>query len=153
MKTLVVLYSRHNHTRMVGQEIAKKIGADIEEIQDTKDRSKLFGWFQGAFDEELRTPTKIKPTTKDVSRYDLVIIGTPIWDGIVPAVKAYLEQNKTKFRKVAFFITFGGSAENASFVMSKIVNKKPLATLELQDRKIVLKNAGKEISAFCENLK
>jgi flavodoxin len=153
MKTLIVYYSRHNHTRIVGQEIAKKLGAEVEEIQDTKDRMGLFGWFNSAFDEELRTPTKIKSHLKDPSKYDLIVIGTPIWDGIVPCVLEYLKQNKNKFKKVAFFITFGASAENASYLMSEILNKKPLAVLELQDRKIILKKADKEISEFCGKLK
>ena len=76
--------------------IAKFMNADLENIQDTKPRDHLLTWEQGAFDEELRTPTKIHPTKYDPEDYDLVIIGTPIWDGITPAVKAYLKNNKFK---------------------------------------------------------
>ena len=61
MKILVAYYSRHGHTGKVGKQIAKILRADVEEIKDVKDRGHLKNWLQGAFDEELRTPTKIMP--------------------------------------------------------------------------------------------
>lgn len=150
MKTLVVYYSRHGHTRKVAESIARALNAEKEEIVDKKDRKHLATWFLNAFDEELRTPTKIEKVEHNPKDFDLVVIGTPIWDGITPPVKKYLALNK--FNKVAFFITFGASAENAAYVMSKIVNKKPLAVLELQDREIRL-GAEKKIKEFCRTLK
>lgn len=152
-KVLVVYYSRHNHTKMACEAIAQKLGADVEEIHDTKKRDHLFGWFQGAFDEELRTPTTISPPTKHPKDYDLVILGTPIWDGVVPAVKAYATQYKKALKRVAFVITFGASAENASYVLSEILGTRSLATLELQDREIVRKEADAKIEAFIQKLK
>lgn len=149
MKMLVVYYSRHGHTRTVAKSVAKHLKADIEELIDMKDRSHLANWFTGAFDEELRIDTQIVEPT-DPSSYDLVIIGTPIWDGIVPPVRAYI--SKFKFKKVAFFITFGGMPEDAAYVMSQKVKKRPLAVLELQDREIEL-GAEKKIREFCRKLK
>ena len=153
MKILVAFYSRHGHTKKVGERIAKLLKADIEEISDTKDRSRLATWFISAFDEELRTPTRIKQISKDPSKYELVIIGTPIWDGIVPPVRAYLEMNKGKFKKLAFFSTFGASAEDAFYVMSEITGKKPTSTLEVQDRQIMVGEHEKRIKEFCREIK
>ncbi len=150
MKTLVAFYSRHGHTRIVGKRIARILGAEIEEIVDKKNRQGLATWFYNAFDEELRTPTKIEKVQHNPSDFDLVIVGTPIWDGISPAVKTYLSENK--FKKVAFFVTFGASAENAAYVMESIIKKKPLAILELQDRQIMA-GANKEIRTFCKGLR
>lgn len=141
MKTLVVYFSKHGHTKKVSDEIAKALKADVETLEDTKDRIHLASWFKNAFDEDLRTPTKIKTPKLNPSNYDLVVIGTPIWDGIVPPVKAYLEMFKGKFKKVAFFSTFGASAESAFYYMEKACGKTPIATLELQDRQI---NSGKD---------
>ena len=103
-KILVVFYSLKGHTKKVGSEVAKLLKADIEEIKDLKDRSRIISWQTSAFDEELRTPTRIQKSEKNTLDYDLVIIGTPIWEGIVPGVKEYLSRNK--FKKVAFFSTF-----------------------------------------------
>ena len=150
MKILVAFYSRHGNTKKVGEKIAKILKADIEEIRDLKDRSKLINWFESSFDEELRTTTKIFLTKNNSLDYNLVIIGTPIWSGVSPPVKAYLSKNK--FKKTAFFSTFGASAENAFYVMEKL-SKKPIATLEIQDRQIKLEEDEKFIKDFCKEIK
>jgi len=151
MKTLVIFYSMHEHTKKVARQIRRILHAKIEEVKDTKDRSNLKDWSQGAFDEELRTKTKIEETKYDPKEFDLVVIGTPIWDGVSPAIRAYLSQNK--FKKVAFFSTFGSAAEDASYKMSKLAKKKPLATLELQDRQIDNKEYKEKIIEFCKEIK
>ena len=150
MKTLVAYYSLQGHTEKTARMISKFMKADLEIIQDTKSRDHLKSWQGGAFDEELRTPTKILPTTYNPSDYDLVIIGTPIWDGITPAVKTYLKKNK--FKKTAFFITFAAAAEDAAYQMEKL-SKKPKAILELQDRQIQLGEHRKIIKNFCRKLR
>ena len=150
MKSLVAFYSLHGHTKVVGEKIAKKLGADIEVIKDKKDRHGLIGWFQSAFDEELKTQTKIEKPERKTTDYDLVVIGTPIWEGVVPPVKEYLQENK--FKKVAFFVTFHASAENAGYVMGKIAKTNPLAVLELQDRQIAVGEAKQKIKEFCDEI-
>ena len=150
MKILVAYYSRHGHTRKVGKRIADLLGAESEEIIDKKDRKHLATWFYSAFDEELRSPTKIEQIKNDPKDFDLVVIGTPIWDGVTPAVKRFLSEHD--FGKVAFFITFGASAENAAFIMGKMIKQKPSAVLELQDREIDM-GAEKKIRYFCDMIK
>ena len=150
MKILVTYYSRHGHTEKVAKIIAKYMRADLEIIKDTKNRDNLISWSKSSFDEQLKTPTIIQPITYDTKDYDLIIIGTPIWDGITPPVKSYLKKNK--FKKVAFFITFSAAAEDAAYQMEKI-SKKPKAVLELQDRQIDLKEHKKLIKDFCKKLK
>jgi len=151
MKILVVFYSRHGHTEKVAKKISKILKADLEKLKDTKDRSHLIGWAESSFDEELRTPTKIMPPKNNSLNYDLVIIGTQIWDGISPPVKAYLSKNK--FKKVAFFATFGAAAENAIYHMGKLTKKSPIASLEVQDRQIDLGEDKKLIKDFCNTIK
>jgi len=153
MKTLVVYFSKHGHTKKIGDDIAKALKADVEALEDTRDRTHLASWFKNAFDDGLKTPTKIKQPKMNPSSYDLVIIGTPIWDGIVPPVRAYLEMFKGKFKKVAFFSTFGASAENAFWHMEKACGKSPIATLELQDKQINSGNDGGRIGEFLGKLK
>ncbi len=151
MKILVTYYSRHGHTLTVAKKIAKQLDAEMEAIIDKKDRHSLKTWFLSAFNEELRTPTQIERVKNNPFDFDLVIIGTPIWDGITPPVRKYL--STYKFKKVAFFITFGASAEDAPYVMEKICQKKPVAILELQDREIMLGEADKKIKKFCQQIK
>lgn len=149
-KILVIYYSRHGHTRIVGKKIAKTLKVNIEEIIDLKDRSKIISWAESSFDDQIRKPTKIKKPINQSSDYDLVIVGTPIWDGVTPAVKAYLSQNK--FNKIAFFSTFGASEEDAFEVMAKLSKTEPIATLGLQDRQIILKEDDNLIKKFCKEI-
>jgi flavodoxin len=152
MKILVTFYTKFGHTLRVARKIVENFGAETEEIIDKKERRTLVSWFLSAFNEELRTPTEIEKVKNNPADFDLVIVGTPIWDGIAPAVRRYLRKYKNRFKKVAFFITFGASAEDAAYVMETIVKKKPVAVLELQDREILL-GADKKINQFCEEIK
>ena len=79
MKALVVYYSRSGVTRKVAQALAAALGAEIEEIVDTKDRSGAGGWLKAGADASLKRLTAIQPMTKDPAGYDLVVIGTPVW--------------------------------------------------------------------------
>ncbi|NCN07722.1 hypothetical protein GW933_03440 [Candidatus Falkowbacteria bacterium] len=151
MKILVAYYSLHGHTEQTAKMIAKFLRADLENIIDKKDRSHLTNWRLGAFDEDLRKATQIEESIKNAADYDLVVIGTPIWDGVVPAVKAYLAKNK--FKNVAFFLTFNAAAEDGALVMSQLAQKAPVAVLEIQDLQ-VKKLEGKElIKKFCKEIK
>jgi menaquinone-dependent protoporphyrinogen IX oxidase len=48
----------------------------------------------------------IKPTMYNPSDYDLVIIGPPIWTSRVSTpVRTYIEENKAKFKRAAYFCT------------------------------------------------
>jgi len=151
MKTLVVYYSHKGHTAKVGEEIAKHLGADIEKIEDKTDRSHLVNWALSAFDDDLTDPSNIAPAKYNSNDYDLVIIGTPIWDGITPAIKSYLTQNK--FKQVAFFITFNSAAQDAALVMSVLAKKKPVAVLEIQDLQIKKPEGVELIKKFCQEIK
>lgn len=149
-KILVSYYSKHGHTRIIGKKIAEILKADIEEIIDLKDRSEIISWAESSLDDQIRQPTKIKKPKNQSSEYDLVIIGTPIWDGVTPPVKAYLSQNK--FNETAFFATFGASEGDAFEVMAKLSRTKPVTTFGLQDRQIILKEDENLIDKFCKEI-
>ena len=151
MKALVVYYSRHGHTRMIGEKIARIMKADVEEIIDLTDRSKVISWAESAYHPDIRKPTDIKKPKKDPMDYDLVIIGTPIWDGVTPPVRKYLE-SFDKWPNIAFFATFGASEGDAFETMQKMT-KLPKAVLGLQDRELILGEDEKKVKKFCDMLK
>jgi len=65
MKTLVVCYSRTGTTRQVGTELAKILGADFEEIVDTRNRAGIMGWLHAGRDASRKQATDIGPVQKD----------------------------------------------------------------------------------------
>ena len=116
-KVLVVYYSQTSNTKAVAEEIATKLGADIEEIVAVKPYD---GDFQATIErcmqerEEGVTP-EIQPLTADVSQYDVIFIGYPVWFGTyAPPVAAFLNQVDLSGKKVVPFCTFGSGGLESS---------------------------------------
>ena len=102
MKTLVVFYSRAGNTKRIALEIQKNLKSDIDEIKSI-DRKGPWGFLMAGKDSVFseKVPISYK---KDPSKYNLAIIGTPVWTyTMAPAIRTYLLENKGKFKKVAFF--------------------------------------------------
>lgn len=151
MNILVVYYSRTGKTENLAEYIGENIGAEIGEIQDTKDRRGLIGWFKSLWDAIKEEETEIKFDT-DISGFDLVIVGTPVWAGNVsPAVRTFLN-DRVNNHDIAFFATYGSSSGNV-FQTMKNLSKEPQAVLGLgrkelgNEEKIV-----KEVDRFCKEL-
>ena len=150
MRILVAFYSRTGHTRKLGRRIAKELKADTDEIHDLTDRSGILGWLAAGRDAWKHNPTEIR-FRKNPEKYDLVIVGTPIWAATqAPATMVYLERHKIK--RVAFFCTYGGSAGKCFEDMQKD-SKKPAATLGLRDKEVESRESLAKIKKFCRKLK
>ncbi|MFH0860707.1 MAG: NAD(P)H-dependent oxidoreductase [Candidatus Altiarchaeota archaeon] len=155
MKTLVAYYSRTGNTRRVGQEIAKKLEADIEEIKPVRNRSTISTYIVGSFKSFLKKPEEIKATAKDARTYDLVIIGSPIWGGYMTGMmRSYIQQNSEKFKKVAFYVTCGGASSQKSLDdMGEAIGGKPEATLAVREKDLAKGEHIKLIKEFTDKLK
>jgi flavodoxin len=154
MKVLVAYYSRTGVTRLAAQEIARRVGADIDEITDTKPRGGVVGWVVAGKDALLKRPTQIKPVSKDPAAYELVIIGTPVWAfTMAPAIRTYIIKYRRAFRKVAFFCTMGGSGDARTFRhMTHLAGMTPAGTLALMERDVRSNRHGAQVEKFAEQL-
>jgi len=127
---LVVYYSRTGTTRKVAEYITKQLGADMEEIIDMKKRSGIWGFLIGGRDALMRKETKINEIKKDPSKYDLIIVGSPLWAGnMAPAIRTYLNKYKTDIKSMAFFATSGSSNPEKIFEEAKNLLDKELISL------------------------
>ena len=116
-KMLVLYYSQTSNTKGVAQEIATKLGADLEEIvpvelydgdfQATIERGKK-ELDEGVFPE-------IQPLKADVTQYDVIFLGYPIWFGTyAPPVITFLNQVDLSGKKLVPFCTFGSGGLESS---------------------------------------
>ena len=116
-KMLVLYYSQTSKTKGVAQEIATKLGADLEEIvpvelydgdfQATIERGKK-ELDEGIFPE-------IQPLNVDVTQYDVIFLGYPIWFGTyAPPVITFLNQVDLSGKKLVPFCTFGSGGLESS---------------------------------------
>jgi len=109
-KKLVVFYSRTGITRKVANAIASALECELEELIDKTNRQGVKGYLAGGRDALKKSLTEIEAIKKNITDYEMIIIGTPVWAGMpAPAVRTFLSQNKDKIKKVAFFCTMGGS--------------------------------------------
>ncbi|HWS48845.1 MAG TPA: hypothetical protein VN174_02255 [Candidatus Methanoperedens sp.] len=149
MKTLVVFYSRTGNTKKMGQLIAKKLDADLDEIIDNKNRKGILGFIFGGRDALREYLTDIS-FSKNPSNYDLVIVGTPVWAGSsTPAFRTYLTENKNIIKKAAVFVTSGGdTVAKTVTVFEKITGKNCLASVGWTNAEINQNNIDTKLNNF-----
>jgi flavodoxin len=129
-KVLVLYYSQTSNTKTVAQEIATRLGADIEEIVAV---TPYDGDFQATIsrcmqEREQGVRPEIKPLTADLANYDVVFLGYPIWFGTyAPPVAAFLEQVDLSGKKVVPFCTFGSGGLDSS--VKDLTEKQPKAEI------------------------
>ncbi len=155
MKTLVIFYSRTGTTKKVGEALAIKLGADMEEIKDTVNRSGAKGYLLSGRDAMRKMLTKLESQNKNASDYDLVVIGTPIWAwSMSTPIRTYITEHKNDFKNVAFFCTMGGSGDEGTFSeMTEIIGKKPISTLALKTIQVVKNEFSQELEMFSDSVK
>ncbi len=94
-KSLVVYYSRTGKTKLIAEILQKNLGADILEINDSKDRSGTWGYMKSAYDAFSHNHTPIEPEKLDLSPYSVIIIATPIWSwNISIPIQTLFEKNR-----------------------------------------------------------
>ena len=116
-KTLVLYYSQTSNTKAVAQEIATKLGADIEEIVPVE----LYdGDFQATIErgkkelDEGNFP-EIQPLKANIDNYDVIFLGYPIWFGTyAPPIATFLSQVDLNGKTIVPFCTFGSGGLDSS---------------------------------------
>jgi flavodoxin len=132
------------------------MNCEYEEIIDTKKRKGRFiGFIKSGFAATREKLTIIKETQKDPKLYDVVILGTPIWNKrMTPAIRTYITENKNRFKSVAFFCTMGGKGGPETFEsMTKLCEKTPISTLAITKKEIKNELHQDKIKNFSQQFK
>ncbi len=94
MRSMVVFYSRNGNSTFVAEKVASELGADAEEVVDLKNRRGWLGFIRAGYDATRGKETKIEKTQKSPIDYDLIVVGTPVWNSrLTPAIRTYLKEN------------------------------------------------------------
>ncbi|MBO7476558.1 MAG: NAD(P)H-dependent oxidoreductase [Salinivirgaceae bacterium] len=116
-KALVIYYSQSNTTRTVAQEIQKQLNCDIAEIECVEPYTGDFGQTIQRWQKEQQEGTlpEVKPLAKNISDYDVIFLGYPIWGGsYAPPVASLLKTTDFGGKKLVPFCTFGSGGLNTS---------------------------------------
>ena len=116
-KVLVIYYSQTGNTKLVAEEIAAKLGADIEEIVAVNP-------YDGDFMQTIERCMKereegvipeIKPLKSKIAKYDVIFLGYPVWFGTVaPPVATFLKDVDLSGKTIVPFCTFGSGGLESS---------------------------------------
>lgn len=120
-KILVACFSASGVTKRVGEEIARISGGDFFEIvpKDVYTSDDL-NWTnkKSRSSVEMNDPAarpEIDGTVSDMSAYDTVIVGFPIWWGVAPRIiETFLESYDFSGKQIIPFVTSGGSGVGRS---------------------------------------
>jgi flavodoxin len=156
MKTIVVYYSRTGKTRFVAEKVAAELKADIEEVVDLKNRSGRFGFLKAGYDATRGNETEIGETQKSPSDFDLIMVGTPVWNSRpASAISTYLNRNDFAGKKVAVFCTNEGMGEEKAVGRTKALISNGDIVGELVVSKVFENQEENEskISDWCNKLR
>lgn len=153
MKTLILFYSRTGTTKKVAEKIATILKADIEEVSDSINRSGIRGYLIAGKEAVSKKIITINPIINNISDYDLVIIGTPVWAWTMSSpIRSLITEQKENFKQVAFFCTQGGEGNQGALSdMIKLSNKEPIATLSLLTKKVLHDQIEEDINNFTKS--
>lgn len=115
-KKLVAFFSASGTTKKVAEMIATEAGADLYEItpKELYTRADL-DWMNKKSRSSIEMSNKkmrpeIVDTPVDISAYDEIILGFPIWWYVAPTiVNTFLEAHDFSGKKIVLFATSGGS--------------------------------------------
>jgi flavodoxin len=153
-RVLIAYFSRSGTTRKIADRLAAALKCDVEEINEPRSRAGLVGYLRSLMEARQKRPSLIAPAKRDVSSYDLIIIGTPVWGWSVSSpVRAYLIANRSRLPQVAFFCTLGGAGAKSTFAqMQDLAGKVPLASCAITAREASIGEFGPRLAAFIQEI-
>lgn len=149
-RILVVYYSRTGNTRTVAGDLVAALGADVDQLDDRRDRCGVFGYLRCAREALKKRTIELLPPAYDPASYDVVVLGTPVWAGNISSpLRSYVAAHKTRLRRVAFFCTQGGSgAEKVFSDLAELCGQPPLATFAVNGREIEERAYAQRLGGF-----
>ena len=122
MSKLFIYYSLTGSGDVVAKKFEEK-GYKIRKVSEKHKPSKVFFFMVlgGGFRAGLGLKGKLIDYDNDVSKFENVVIGSPIWNGrIPPTINAVLDQTDLSGKKLSF-VFYSGSGEGKAAL--KKVNK------------------------------
>jgi len=115
MNACVVYYSYTGVTRGVAHQIRNACGCDLVEVKTQKEYSTFTAYTTGVLRSRKGACDPILPEEIDVSPYDLLIIGTPVWAWKpAPAINAAVQAlSGCEGKKAVVFVTCCGQPGEA----------------------------------------
>ena len=121
MNICYIYHSETGHTRGIADRCLTATGGDRIEVHDLQHYNMITKFLVGGRRAMKGLLDPIEPSTIDASKYDLVVIGSPVWGGKpTPAINAAIQALKgCEGKKSVLFVTCGGSPGESLSLMKR----------------------------------
>ena len=154
-KSLVAYFSASGITKKIAEEIAQEGGFDLYEITPQKAYTKAdLNWMDKKSRSSVEMNAKsLRPAIAgkelDVSGYDTILLGFPIWWYVAPTIiNTFLEAYDFAGKKIVLFATSGGSGFGNT--VKELQPSAPDAMIV--EGKLLNNVSGQEIGAWLQSL-
>ncbi len=154
-KVLVVYFSRSGNTRAAARRMAEALDADLEVISESTNRTGPLGYLRSGREAFLRRKPPIGAPRYDPSRYELVIVASPIWNfSLASPVRTYLSANRAGIKRFAALLTCGGmGSERVIRQMEEAVGRRARVTAVVTDLDRARDSDGARVDDFVETIR
>lgn len=157
MKKIVIFYSFEGNTKLIAENIAKTIDADLLELKPKKEiKSKGFmKYIWGGKAVIMKTKPELFPIDKDIQKYDVLLIGTPVWAWTyAPPLNTFFTAYSLSNKKIALFCCYSGGEGKIFDKMKKnLKNNQILGEIGFRDPlKIATENNIQKAKDWAENI-
>ncbi|MDF2888980.1 MAG: flavodoxin [Lacrimispora sp.] len=111
MSTLVVYFTFEGSTKLIAEKIGETLKADVIELKTSKTypTGGIGKYFWGGKSVIFGDKPTLTNESINVSHYDTIIIGTPVWAGsFAPPVRSFVNDYKIVNKNIAMFASHGG---------------------------------------------
>ncbi|MDD1719579.1 MAG: ArsR family transcriptional regulator [Methanoregulaceae archaeon] len=126
MKICIIYHSYSGITRGVAEKLKASCGGDLVEVKPRKDYTTLTAYTLGCRRAMKREADPVHPDSIDVSSYDIIVIGTPVWawkaTPVINGAIAALEGSEEK--SAVIFVTCGGKPGETIPVLKEALSAK-----------------------------
>jgi flavodoxin len=126
MSVCIIYHSETGNTRVVAEQVAATAGGDLVGVRDLANYSKVGMYLKGAPRAMRGDSADIEPAAIDVSGYEAVVVGTPVWAGNpTPAINAAVDALRgIEGKPTVVFCTSGGSPRKTLDTLTAMLAKK-----------------------------
>ncbi|MDD1653809.1 MAG: ArsR family transcriptional regulator [Methanomicrobiales archaeon] len=126
MSVAIVYHSVTGNTEGVARQIASATGGELIPVKDLESYNKITLYVKGGARAHRRQLDPIDPAVIDVSRHNLIVIGTPVWAwSPTPAANAAIAALRgCEGKKGIVYATCGGKAGGTTAMMTEALAAK-----------------------------
>lgn len=133
MKKLFIYYSNSGNGDLVADYLSK-FGFNIRKVETKYKLSKhmFFAMMKGGSNALFNKKAKLINYNNDVSEYDEIYIGSPIWNSrLTPPINTVLRDTNFTNKKITFvFYSGGGTSKKATKKVNKLYNNPTIINLK-----------------------